>query len=164
MPSRISGKFSLIFFEEVAMNCQDCQNQLLQHSQLSSATQAHLDNCAECRDFAKLLTLVSPPVPSPELDSRVVAGCRGILAARRRLRRCRQALLGFAAAAAVLLSVALFHTHSQAPVTTHPKLAASLTPTAEEYTEALSWDVGVSLSSAELDQVELDLELLTAGL
>ena len=30
--------------------------------------------------------------------------------------------------------------------------------TAEEYTEALSWDVGVSLSSAELDQVELDLE------
>lgn len=147
------------------MNCQDCQNELLQHSELSSATQAHLDNCVECRDFAKLLTLVSPPEPSPELDSRVVAGCRGILAAHRRWRRYRQALLGIAAAAAVLLSVTLFHTRSQAPMAPpHPELAVGLSPAAEEYTEALSWDVGVSLSAAELDQVELDLELLTAGL
>ncbi|MBO4618561.1 MAG: hypothetical protein J5654_00470 [Victivallales bacterium] len=147
------------------MNCQECQNELLLHSELSSTAQTHLDNCAECRDFAKLLVLVSPPEPSPELDSRVVAGCRGILAARRHWRRYRQALLGVAAAAAVLLSVTIFHTRSQGPMAPpHPELAVGFAPTAEEYTEALSWDVGVSLSSAELDQVELDLELLTAGL
>ena len=34
----------------------------------------------------------------------------------------------------------------------------------ELYTEALSWDVDVSLSSTELDRMEFDLAMLNAGL
>lgn len=145
------------------MNCQDCQNEVLQHAKLSDDAQAHLDGCAECRAFAQVLTLAVPPTPSKELDARVISGCHGVLAAQRRLRRTRRALLSIAAVVAVLLSVAIFHTQSQSPLVAKPEFAGSVLP-AEEYTEALSWDVGVSLSSAELDQVELDLELLTAGL
>ena len=151
------------------MNCQDCQNELLQHANLSPNAQAHLDDCAECRAFAQALLLAVPPTPTPEVDARVLASCRGVLAGRRQLRQrhYRQVLLGIAAAAAVVLSVALFHTHTPAPVPPRPGassgIGANLSDTGE-FTDALSWDVGVSLSSAELDQLELDLELLTAGL
>ena len=59
--------------------------------------------------------------------------------------------------------MALLHTEpTAAPKPPVPTLASAAAQ--GEYTEALSWDVGVSLSTAELDQVELDLELLTAGL
>ena len=151
------------------MNCQDCQNELLQHANLSPDAQAHLDGCAECRAYARALLLAVPLTPTPEVDARVLASCRGVLAGRRQLRQRhhRQVLWGIAAAAAVLLSVALFHTHTPAPPVPRPGafsgIEATLSDTGE-YADALSWDVGVSLSTAELDQMELDLELLTAGL
>ena len=146
------------------MNCQDCQNELLQQEgRLSDAALAHLDGCNQCRAFAQALTLAVPPKPTPEVDARVLDSCRGILAARRRLRRSRRLLLGVAAAAAVLLSVALFHTHTPQPSPRLPN-AAGTAAVPGEYTDALSWDVGVSIASAELDRMELDLELLTAGL
>lgn len=151
------------------MNCQDCQNELLQHVNLSPSAQAHLDGCAECHAFAQTLLLAVPPTPTPEVDSRVLANCRGVLAGRRQLRQRhhRQVLLGLAAAAAVLLSVALFHMHTPAPPVPRLGVPSGFDATLSdvgEFTDALSWDVGVSLSSAELDQMELDLELLTAGL
>ncbi len=150
-----------------AMNCQDCQNELLQHPTLSADAQAHLDGCTECRAFAQTLAMAVPATPAPELDDAVRSACAGVLAARRQLRARRQTrrrvLMGLAAAVAVVLSVALLHTEpTAAPKPPVPTLASAAAQ--GEYTEALSWDVGVSLSTAELDQVELDLELMTAGL
>ncbi len=147
------------------MNCQDCQNELLQQPIVSADAQKHLDGCAECRAFAQTLTLAVPPAPAPALDARVLDSCRGVLAAQRRLRqsRRRRTWLGVAAAAVVLLGVTLVQLRNPAapdPVT--PRENAWVAT--GEYTEALSWDVGVSLSTTELDQMELDLEFLTAGL
>ena len=147
------------------MDCQICQEELLEQRQLSAEALAHLDSCAECQAFAATLALAVPPVPAPELESRVRAACHGTLAARRHLRwknRARRLLAGVAAAVAVVLSVMLLNTPPAG------KNSAATRPLATtgtgEYTEALSWDVGVSLSATELDQAEMDLELLFAGL
>ena len=87
------------------MNCQDCQNELLQHPTLSADAQAHLDGCTECRAFAQTLAMAVPATPAPELDDAVRSACAGVLAARRQLRARRQTrrrvLLGLAALYAV---------------------------------------------------------------
>ena len=153
------------------MNCQNCQMELLENGRCSAEAQSHLDSCPECQAFAAALELAVPPVPAPELDFQVLEACRGALAARRRLRRnarARRLLAGIAAVLAIVLSVIVLNLAPSTPNAPAPAprpLAANLSGGADgEYTDALSWDVGVSLSTAELDQVEMDLEFLLAGL
>ena len=145
------------------MNCHICQETLLENGGLSAEARRHLACCQDCQRFAATLAWAVPPRPAPELDSRVLSACGGVLAACRQLRRQRKVsrlLAGIAAAVLVMLSVAVLET----PKVANPAMRRLAPADGGEYTEALSWDVGVTLSSAELDQVEMDLELLIAGL
>lgn len=173
------------------MNCQECQTELLQHATASADALAHLDTCRECQAFAATALLATPATPTHELDAQVQTACHGILAARRLARRrlrLRRLLYAAAACVAILAGV-LFHLRraSEASPAGSPQIATAVplvskpdalpsaaSPTVadvaprqsllELYTEALSWDVDVSLSSTELDQMEFDLAMLNAGL
>ena len=175
------------------MNCHDCQIELLARSTVSSEARKHLESCAECRAFAATVLLAVPPCPSAETDLRTLGACHGILAARR-YRRVRRLLYAIAACAAILLAITLLLRNSPGATTpgpvAHPQIAQNtprVTPPTEQavaaavsdnttavtsaqpsllelYTEALSWDVDVSLSTQELDQMEFNLALLNAGL
>ncbi|MBQ4479878.1 MAG: hypothetical protein II943_04485 [Victivallales bacterium] len=150
-----------------------------------------MESCAECRAFATAALLAVPPRPSLETDARTLGACHGILAVRRRRRRMRF-IYAAAACAAILLGITLLLRNSpdstipvgspkiaqNTPQATQPDRSTALAIAASDasdaasnqpslleiYTEALSWDVDVSLSTKELDQMEFNLALLNAGL
>ncbi len=101
------------------MNCIACQEQLCQTLDGSdvadqAALDRHLHDCADCRAYHETtrrlrsgLRQLRPPVPPPDLSSRLVAA---VLEDRRRVhRRARlRRMVSFAAAACVLVAVAAY--------------------------------------------------------
>ena len=57
------------------MTCETIQIQLLQDNE-SAEVRAHLESCPECREYARLAQVLVTPVPSAELDAKVLAGYR----------------------------------------------------------------------------------------
>ncbi len=79
--------------------CETIQMQLLQDNQ-SAEVRTHLEACPACRDYARLVELMTAPAPSAGLDAQVLAGYR-LQQARRLALHWRRV---FAVAATILFA------------------------------------------------------------
>lgn len=139
------------------MTCNDCQNELLNGGLAAgSASERHLDTCRDCRQFARLVDMLSPhAAPAPELDRQILATATMQMRRRRLARSFRQV----AAAAALLALAAVALTLYLRPAPQPPLLA-----TAPDLLQTEHWMVAWADADNEIDNLELQLAVVTAGL
>lgn len=140
------------------MNCNDCQHELLQGGvAVGSDAERHLDTCRDCRQFAQLVDMISPgAAPTPELDRQTLAAATLHL---RRHRLARSFRLAAAAAAILVLAAA-------AALTLHlrPDPQPTLLAGVSERLQTEHWMVAWADADSEIDNLELQLAVVTAGL
>ena len=141
------------------MNCQEVTELAVRNEgQLPPEALRHLDSCQDCRQFCRVLSLVEPwgRAPSAELDEKCLR-----LARRRRPRpRLRLWLTSLGAAAAVVIGLCVFQNKMIVKEESHPaqRTVAMAQPQHLTPDDELLGDW--ALTSGEIDDLEIQMDLL----